>query len=51
MNVRQRTSFLIQFFFQQKKFEKKKMTKKRTFILLVQMRFNTNKLKTKKQAK
>ena len=52
MNVRQQTCSLIQFFFQQKKFEKKKkMTKKRTFILLVQMRFNTYKLKTKKQAK
>ena len=38
-------------FFQQKNLKKKKMTKKRTFILLVQMRFNTYKLKTKKQAK
>ena len=39
------------FFFSKKDLKKKKMAKKRTFILLVQMRFNTYKLKTKKQAK
>ena len=50
MNVRQQRSFLKQLFIS-KKIWKKKDDKKKTFILLGQVRFDTYKLKTKKQAK